>query len=559
MNEKSSNIPPNRIKEEDWEEALKKRKLIEQWLEQPIKTAEIAKEYAQALNCSLATFYRWVKKFSENRSTTSLVPSLHKGNKKKRRLSVRQEQIIAEVITSDYLQKERTHPALIIEEVQRRCHLEEIKSPAPNTIRSRIKDVPVYKAVSRRESKSKADQKHTLIKGSLPGADFPLSLVQIDHTKTDVFLVDPEHREVIDRAWITSAIDCYSRACVGVHITFGAPSTLSTALCLTRSVLPKDAWLQQLEVSGSWPMQGIPACLHVDNGTDFHSKAFKRGCEEYGIVLNHRPIKRPQFGGTIEKHLGTLMKRVQTLPGTTFSNPLMRGEYDSQKHACLTLHELERYLINFIVNVYNQRVHQSISMPPYAKFEQGLGLHSSSQIKTFVRMPPDNEAFLIHFLPMMERSVQRYGIVLDNICYASDVLADLVHKGDKRKFEIRRDPRDISKIYFFHPEDRQFYEVPYRNKALPPMSLWEYKHLRERLQKEGKSHVDEDLIFQALGEMRSQVKTAQKESKKARKVKSLSSKEAYATQPDSALNQSEKETIEEDFDFDMITEEIKLR
>jgi putative transposase len=45
----------------------------------------------------------------------------------------------------------------------------------------------------------------------------------------------------------------------------------------------------------------------------------------------------------------------------------------------------------------------------------------------------------------------------------------------KRLFLIRRDPRDISVVYFFDPELNCYFEIPYRNTSRPALTLWELK------------------------------------------------------------------------------------
>ncbi|WQP41303.1 hypothetical protein U8C38_27750 (plasmid) [Sinorhizobium medicae] len=60
-----------------------------------------------------------------------------------------------------------------------------------------------------------------------------------------------------------------------------APSRLSTSLCLLHSVFDKSAWLREREITEAWPVAGLPEALHVDNGADFRSRAFKErvpGC-----------------------------------------------------------------------------------------------------------------------------------------------------------------------------------------------------------------------------------------------------------------------------------------
>ena len=93
--------------------------------------------------------------------------------------------------------------------------------------------------------------------------------------------------------------------------------------------------------------------IHLDNAKEFRGKMLKRACEEHGIDLAWRPVATPHYGGHIERLLGTLLREIHSLPGTTFSNPRERGEYDSDAKAAMTLAELEKWLATYIVEVYH--------------------------------------------------------------------------------------------------------------------------------------------------------------------------------------------------------------
>lgn len=64
-----------------------------------------------------------------------------------------------------------------------------------------------------------------------------------------------------------------------------------------------------------------------------------------------------------------------------------------------------------------------------------------------------------------------------------------------RSFIVRRDPRDISVIWFLDPNTDQYYPVPYRNLSHPHMTLWELRARRAQLKREGQAEVDEEMIF----------------------------------------------------------------
>lgn len=84
-------------------------------------------------------------------------------------------------------------------------------------------------------------------------------------------------------------------------------------------MLPKEKYLGHLGVVAEWPVSGLPAVVHLDNAEEFHARALERGCQEHGIRLEYRPPLQPHFGGHIERLIGSLMKAIHLLPGTTFS------------------------------------------------------------------------------------------------------------------------------------------------------------------------------------------------------------------------------------------------
>jgi putative transposase len=128
--------------------------------------------------------------------------------------------------------------------------------------------------------------------------------------------------------------------------------------------------------------------IHVDNGKDFHSEAVVRGCQEYGIALEHRPPGLPHFGGHIERLMGTMRGAVHLLPGSTQSDPLEKGAYDSERRAALTLPELERWLTLPIAGVYHLSAHATLGKAPLAAWQAGV-----ARRKQPPRFPVSGEEF----------------------------------------------------------------------------------------------------------------------------------------------------------------------
>jgi putative transposase len=315
--------------------------------------------------------------------------------------------------------------------------------------------------------------------------------------------VDDIYRRPVGRPWIALAIDVFSRMVVGFYISFDPPDAMSVGLCIANAILPKEKWLAKYDITTPWPCWGIPRIIHADNAKVFRGNMLKRACEEHGIDLQWRPVATPHWGGHIERLLGTFLREIHDLPGTTQSNPKERGEYDSEKGAAMTLSEFEKWLATFIVEVYHQRVHSSLKMSPVRKYEEGIFGMSDKPGTGLPARITDEDRLRLDFMPYIERTIQGYGVVIEEIHYYHDVLRRYINAKDpdnpknKRQFIFKRDPRNISQIYFYDPEVKLYYAVPYRDTSHPPMSIWELREVRRQLEAEGYENVNEQLIFDA--------------------------------------------------------------
>ena len=199
----------------------------------------------------------------------------------------------------------------------------------------------------------------------------------------------------------------------------------------------------------------------------------RRACENYGIDLHWRPVAQPHYGGHIERLLGTFNHDIHALPGTTFSNPAERGTYDADQKAALTLAEFERWLALYITEIYHQRVHRELGTPPITRYTEGI---FGTGERPGCGLPDrllDEARLRLDLMPYEERTVQRSGITIDEICYYDDVLRPWIRVATDPmgrrpwKFIVRRDPRDISTVYFYDPDVHQYFAIPYRHTAHP--------------------------------------------------------------------------------------------
>jgi len=402
----------------------------------------------------------------------------------------------------------------VYREVAQLCRVRGLPVPARNTLVRRIEMLDPLAVASARQGGDAARPLRSA-GGQPPEIEGLLEQVQMDHTVVDLEVVDEQYRRPIGRPYVTAAIDVASRGVAGLAVTLEAPSALSVGLCLAHMVTDKRAWLERLGIEAdaraAWPMSGKPREIYVDNAAEFKSEALRRGCDQHGIKLSYRPEGMPHFGGIIERLIGTMMQMVHELPGTTFSSPAQRGDYDSQATAAFTLAELNKWLALAVAS-YHGQVHGTLSQTPSARWEQGAA--EGGRPATVV----SETAFLIDFLPVIRRTLTRTGFLVDHVQYYSDALKPWIARRERlEKFVLRRDPRDISRIWALDPDGDSYVQVPYRTLSRPPVSAWEQRAAIARLRELGRDQVDENSLFAMVEQMRQITDSAAAKTRRARR------------------------------------------
>lgn len=511
---------------EDWLIAEERKRLITPLLNKDFQRRDaLSAQLAKEAEVSVATIYRWLSSYRHSELLSSLLPNhTLRGGKGKPRLSPEVETIIATTIENFYEIEQKNSIAATIEEIRRLCSNANLPLPAINTIRSRLGKTNDRERVKRREGEAKAHDLHDPIKGKIPDAEWPLALVQIDHTLLPVIIVDDVYRKSIRRAWITLAIDVNTRVCVGMYLSLDAPSAMSAGMCISHAILMKDKWLSRLAITSvDWPCWGTMGILHMDNAREFRGDMLKFACKEYDIDLHLRPVKKPRYGAHIERLMGTVSEGLKTLKGATFSGPQEKGTYDAEGNACMTFSELEKWLVLFFGR-YHRKVHSGIGTTPLTKWREGLLGTKDKPGRGLPARRIDEEMLRINFMPFFERTVQNYGVLIDDVHYYHDVLRPWInakhpeYEKHKRKFRFHRDPRDISALYFFDEIAQRYFAIPYRDVSLPPASIWELREAHRKADEKGIPHENEKAVFALLTEQRELEKDAAEKTKSARRA-----------------------------------------
>ena len=470
------------------------------------------------LGLSASRIYALMHAFRSRPVTASLVlvkPGPARGS---HRLAPGMEVRIDRAIEAVYLTRERPTLTRLMRELRRDCAAAGLTPPSMKALRARVGARSLRERTKAREGVEAAGNRFRQVKLGLR-TERPLQLVQIDHTKVDIMLVDDVTRACIGRPWLTLVLDVHTRMVLGLYLSLDPPSATSAALAVAQALLPKREWLAARDIDLAWPTHGLPERIHVDNRREFHSCAFERGCQQHGIRIEYRPPATPRFGGHIERLMGTLMGRVQALPGSTFSNVAARGEYDSEAQAVLSFGEFERVLALEVLGPYHNDIHRALGRAPAVAW--------AAAAATVRRIEPVTAAeLLLDFLPFEERVVRRDGVRLFNILYQDGALAPLVDRGGG-KVPVKYDPRDLSAV-FVELLPGEHVRVPYADLGRLPITLWEHREATRRLRTEGHRSVDEQAIFAAITEQRRVLVEAQVRSKAARRAVARSGLAAFA-------------------------------
>nr|MDJ0572551.1 Mu transposase C-terminal domain-containing protein [Pleurocapsa sp. MO_192.B19] len=260
---------------------------------------------------------------------------------------------------------------------------------------------------------------------------------QCDHTRADVLLVD-KYGKLLSRPWITTVIDTYSRCIMGINLGFDAPSSQVVALALRHAILPKH-YGAEYELHEEWGTYGLPQHFYTDGGKDFRSNHLNQIGVQLDFVCHLRD--RPSEGGIVERPFKTFNTELfSTLPGYTGSNVQERPE-DAEKEACLTLRDLEKQIVRYIVDNYNQRL--DARMGDQTRFQRWeSGLIATPDVLSVRDLD-------ICLMKQARRRIQRGGYLqFENLMYRGEYLAG--YAGET--VVLRYEPRDITEILVYRQE-----------------------------------------------------------------------------------------------------------
>lgn len=372
---------------------------------------------------------------------------------------------------------------------------------------------------------------------------------QCDHTRVDLLLVD-QHGELLSRPWLTTVVDTYSRCIMGINLGFDAPSSQVVALALRHAILPKQ-YGSEYALHEEWGTYGKPEHFYTDGGKDFRSNHLQHIGVQLGFVCHLRD--RPSEGGIVERPFGTFNTDLfSTLPGYTGSNVQERPE-QAEKEASITLRELERLLVRYIVDKYNQSIDARLGdQTRYQRWEAGL-IVAPNLIST--------EELHIGLMKQTRRSIYRGGYLqFENLSYRGENLAG--YAGEN--VVLRYDPKDITTVLVYRQNGskEEFLARAFaQDLETEQLSLDEAKAISSRIRQAGKSISNHSI----LAEVRDRdtfvnQKKTKKERQKAEQVVIQKAKKPVPVEPEvemevASVDSEPEYQMPEVFDYEEMRED----
>lgn len=452
---------------------------------QEIKAAycENGKEHTLEEAVSVRSVYRWLDDYRRSGfDLRSLIPNTTKrGGKGQHRLVPEVETLIHTTIEDNYYVQERVTvndirdevAVRVVQENGLRPQREKLEMPSRRTIARRIAALDTQRRLEAKCGKRTA--KHALAQyEQTPYPDVPLERVEIDHTLSDLIVIDDLDNLPLGRLTLTYCLDMATRYPLGYYMGFEPPGYLAVMECLHHTICPKENVQEKYNTEHDWLAYGIPSTLVIDNGKEFIGKDLEDACLLLGIVLQQTPVKTPHFKAGVERVFGSLNTMLfHKLPGTTFSNIRERGDYDSIQQACVYLSDVDKMLHIFIADVYAEQFHRGLNGIPARRWE-ALTAYGFAP-----GLPPNAQELSILLGRTLTRVVNHYGIQFASLRYNCDELTTLRTRLKGEKAKIKYHPADLSRIYVYDPFECQYIQVDALDQEYTQgLSLWKHRVIR---------------------------------------------------------------------------------
>lgn len=425
--------------------------------------AKVGKRINDPKPPSASTVMTWARDYQ----TTGHNPfALRNGNAcriRKRQIAPVMDGLVSKMIRTVYLTGDRhslTHTLDCIKREAKRLVADKKLEAASAkislaTLSRRVQEIDYYRRISAREGVARARYLcRTVMDGG--GASYPLQRVEIDHTPLNWVVVCDRTGLPLGRPLLTVAIDAFSGYVLGLYLSFYGPGLSSVSGVIRNSVMPKGDFVRGIKLDHRWLGDGVADEFLLDNGMEFHARAFQLMGWELGSDITYCRVRTPWLKPHVERFFGTL-NFLTLARGRIRKQVANVMNLDPRKDAAIRFTDLVTGLIMFAVDVHPFEINERKLARPFDLMQEGL-LDCPP-----AAYPGDLDALRLASALSKTLTVGPGGVELHGLPFGGyELLAMHKQCGSNFKTLVKWDPDDLRSLWIQHPIDLSWVESPCR-------------------------------------------------------------------------------------------------
>jgi putative transposase len=281
----------------------------------------------------------------------------------------------------------------------------------------------------------------------------PMQRVEADDWKTHLHTLVMELRPIWDaispelrdaapkkRCVFSAAICCTTRVIPAMTLALSTGAS-NTKQLLRMCVSDKTVLARSLGCETPWEYRATMDTFVVDEGSALLNAETEFVCTDLGVAFKSPQINTPQQRPKIERFFQTLdIRGLLRFSGRAFSNPQVRGKYESLARACVTVEELAALVVRFVVDQYHNLPHAGLG----GETPRACWLRLTK--KRAPTTPPGPSRVRLAFGEPFTVTLQAEGIETFGNWYRSPKTDELFQRRAQREYTVKVDGEDLGAI-----------------------------------------------------------------------------------------------------------------
>lgn len=451
----------------------------------------VAKRLKDKKPPSASTVMDWARKFQKSGHSPHSLLNGNSSRVRQRRKPDRLNSLVTRMLQTVYLTKAKHTLQHTLDriraEAQKLVEKKELEAREANislsTLSRRVREIDFFRRIAAREGIPRARILCRTVMGGA-GASYPLERVEVDHTPLNWVVVCDRTGLPLGRPLLTCMIDAFSGYVCGIYLSFYGPGLSSVSGVIRNALMPKDEFTRGVALKNPWIAHGLPDQLVLDNGMEFHAKAFKMMSWELATQLMFCKVRTPWLKPHIERFFASL-DHLTLNRGRVHKRVTNVINLDPRKDAAIKFSDLVKGLIMFVADVHPFEINERKLARPFDLYVEG------GELCPPVAYPGDMHSLKLSSALSKTLTVSQGGVELHGLPYGGVELLPLRERyGKAIKTLIKWDPDDMSEIYIQDPENKSWISSPCRWEEYSQGLSWNQhlmirKFAREKLKSNG--------------------------------------------------------------------------